>query len=181
MQCALHRDSQDNTAQLQEPSEMSRKLNLLSAGTPKTTPLSYKNRRKCLESSTCCTNLLNRRKSPAATLQRRAGGLSRSAQQKCAFLPRSPKQTRRRATMQSMHHSHIKKPEECTKVHPTASKCSLLQDSRERAKGKPEAPKAQSPHYCTGQGRASRSLTVPRGYKVPHPKTGGLCNAASAL
>jgi hypothetical protein len=32
----------------------------------------------------------------------------------------------------------------------------LTPDYGEGAKGKPEAPKARTPHYCTGQSRASR-------------------------
>ena len=49
----------------------------------------------------------------------------------------------------------------------------LTPDYGERAKGKPEAPKAQTPYYCTGRGRASSSLTAPKGYKIPHLSTRG--------
>ena len=49
----------------------------------------------------------------------------------------------------------------------------LTPDYGERAKGKPEAPKAQTPYYCTSRSRASRSLTAPKGYKIPHLSTKG--------
>ena len=47
----------------------------------------------------------------------------------------------------------------------------LTPDYRERAKGKPEAPKAQTLYYCTGRSRASSSETAPKGYKIPHLST----------
>ena len=49
----------------------------------------------------------------------------------------------------------------------------LTPDYGERAKGKPEAPKAQTPHHCTSRSCASSSETAARGYKIPHPTTEG--------
>ena len=45
------------------------------------------------------------------------------------------------------------------KWHPTASKCCLHQTMERRLRAAKWTPKAQIPHYCTGQGRASRLLT----------------------
>ena len=57
------------------------------------------------------------------------------------------------------------------KMAPNCIKMLLTPDYGETAKGKPEAPKAQTPYYCTGQGRASSFLTAPKGYNIPHPWT----------
>ena len=58
--------------------------------------------------------------------------------------------------------------------HPTASKCCLQQTMERELRESQKAPKAQTPHHCTGRSRASSSLTAPKGYKIPHSLTRGL-------
>ena len=57
----------------------------------------------------------------------------------------------------------------------------LTTDYGGRTKGRPKAPKVQTPHYCTGQGRASNWLTAPIGYKIPHSSTGDPCTQGPGL
>ena len=57
----------------------------------------------------------------------------------------------------------------------------LTPDYGETAKGKPEAPKAQTPHHCTGQSRASSSVTAPNWYKIPHLSTEDPCTQGPGL
>ena len=64
---------------------------------------------------------------------------------------------------------------------PFCIKMLLTLDYGGRTKGKPKAPKVQTPHYCTGQGRASNWLTAPKGYKIPHSSTGDPCTQGPGL